>query len=634
MGKRGGIASIEPQNTPDLRLVAKPETRGPRQPDEPSLPPGCPVKPLGRLGSASFYLDELGQLARQGTKDWNDVAILTLFGRQSDWLEDKFPRYGKPEKDKETGEQYFPVVGFDYAAVKKSLIDAASRAGIFDPQGRVRGRGAHRGDDGELVLHCGDAVLIAGARRVNGETLAPYWHEPGVVDGYVYETKPAIPRPAADHEIEGPPGEATLHAALELLKFLKTWNWVRPLVDPMLLFGEIGAMMIAGGLTRWRPHIWVTGSRGTGKSTLIGKDGLIDALMGSSAIFTADATEAAIRQITGAQTLPIVFDELEASAQNDKSNAIIRLARLASSGADIYRGSASHEAASFKAQTCFVFSSILIPPMLAQDRSRLAILDLQELPDGAGVTLDRRHWAKIGALVRRRMVDQWPRFAATLERYAIALGDAGHGQRGQDQYGTMLACADLMLFDGIDDDEDDGDRFAEWAQRLNFATLAEAQDEQPDELDAAQHLASSYMHARGGDDRETVARVIGKALRAHDTDMALRSRARLEAAGMRLVAINWTGDKASVRDAMPGQPVYLAIAPRHNVGMRQIFDRTTWQDGVWMQSFRRIKGAVKRLKCKIDGIAIWGVAVPIDAICAIDADQDEVRICEEKGPEA
>lgn len=626
-----GIADIKAQDAPDLR----PANDGPRdrEPDRPVLPPRCPVTPLGKLGTASFYLDEHRQMIRMGTKDWNDVGILSLFGRGADYLEEQWPRFGKPVKNKETGETEYPIVGFDYAAVKKALVVAASHAGIFDPEGHVRERGAHKGKDGELILHCGDAILIGGLLRVNREPRPAAWKEPGLIDGYVYPTKSGIPKPHPQPVSPAP--------ACKLLALLKTWRWRRPSIDPVLMLGLLGAMDVAGALP-WRPHGWITGSKGTGKSTINGEHGLISMLKGDGVIRTADTTEAGIRQLTKLQTLPIMFDEAEAEEQGERMKALIKLARLASSGAKIHRGSQDHTAAEFAAQTCFLFSSILVPPMQSQDRSRLTVFELDELPKGAGIKLDPEEWREVGAQCRRRMVDQWPRYAETLEAYQIALAAEGHSQRGQDQYGALLACADLLMFDSAEGlmveafdpvaEEVIPPRVAEWAGLLRFANLAEAQDDRPDEVDCATHLASSYLHAKGGEDLKTVSGVIRDAMQMRNEDQFKRARARLETAGMRLVnMVDKGGGAIGAKAATACEPVYLAIAGRRNVGLRRLFEKTVWQDGVWAQSFGRLKGSIKRVKMKFSGNQDWAVLVPLDHICELTTDDEDAHLQGEDG---
>jgi hypothetical protein len=634
-----GIASIPPRPAPDLRdkahggkgsatIDAPPPIDG--EEGAPPLHPGCPVQPLGRLGTASYYLDEMGQLVRQTTKDWNDVCILSLFGRQTRWLETPgrgWPKYGKPVVDKDTGETEYPIVGFDYAKCKKALIEAASHKGIFDPQGRVRGPGAHRGADGELILHCGDAVMIGGQARINGAPIAEVWHRPGLIGDMVYPTADALPRPDT--------GAASVEAGFKLLGKLKTWNWRRPIIDPVLMLGQIGALAVAGALA-WHPHSWVTGGRGTGKSSLLGKGttpGLVPLLFGRALIVTADATEAGLRQMTTQKTLPILFEELEPDPNNGKAKAVIELARKASSGADIFRGGSDHQAAGFKAETSFVFSSILIPPMMTQDKSRLAILELDPLEAGGPkLQLDRREWEAVGRAIIRRMVDQWHRFEATKDAYGEALAAQGHDARGQDQFGTLLACHDLLIYDGLADSEDlgaeeiGGDRFADLARHLGAAQMAEAIGAMGDDGECIEQLRTSFMHARGGDDRETVAQTIINAISDFHGDASKRARARerLQTVGLRIGTVTTGKDGAhGFKDDMLSDPVYLAVAGGGNVGLRALFEKSRWYDGGWSQSLIRAPGAIGRVKVRFAGAKpAWAVCVPISAVVSLKDDDE------------
>ncbi|KQX19349.1 MULTISPECIES: hypothetical protein [unclassified Sphingomonas] len=630
-----GIADIKPQDAPDLR----PSNDGPedREPDRPLLPAGCPVTPLGRLGTASYFLDEARQMVKMSTKDWNDVCIMTLYGRQYNFLEQNWPRYGKPVKDPATGKEYYPIVGFVYADVKKAMVQAASFAGIFDPEGKVRERGAHRGSDGELILHCGDRVLIGGLKRVNGESRPTRWADPGLVDGYVYPTKPGIPKPAPESPDTAP--------AAKTYAMLKTWNWVRPSTDPWLLLGLLGAMAVAGALP-WRPHGWITGSRGTGKTTLNGEHGLIAIMFGDGVIRTADATEAGIRQLTKLQTLPIMFDEREPSEQGTASDPVIKLARLASSGSKIHRGSQDHTAQEFAAQTCFLFSSILVPPMLAQDRSRLTFFELKKLEDGSGIRLDPVEWRQNGAQLRRRMVDQWPRFQETLEAYQLGLMRVGFDQRGQDQYGTLLACVDLLMFDsaaGLLEEKYDPiaedvmpSRVAEWAERLRFIMTSEQQDDRADEADAATHLASSYLHTKGGEDLEPISRVLRKGMMMTNDQVLNRARSRLSAVGLRLVnkvdKIDKNGQPVvGIKPAVLGERVYVAIGGKRLLGLAKLFEKTVWAGGVWGQSFGRLPDAIKGVDVKFDGIKDRATLVPLEHICSLEIDDEDRPLLPEQG---
>ena len=160
-----------------------------------------------------------------------------------------------------------------------------------------------------------------------------------------------------------PARRGTTEAAAEILETLETWNWSRPDIDPMVTLGVICAQQIGGALD-WRPVTWVTGDQATGKSTL---QRLLRYLHGGSSglLQASDATEAGIRSVIGYSSMPVALDELEPDddPKKGKAAAIIRLARIAASGDQILRGSTDQKGYQGNAYSCFLFSSILVPPL-------------------------------------------------------------------------------------------------------------------------------------------------------------------------------------------------------------------------------------------------------------------------------
>src|SRR5690606_30061730 len=133
----------------------------------------------------------------------------------------------------------------------------------------------------------------------------------------------------------------------------------------------------------------------------------------------------------------------------------------------------------------------------------------------------------IGRQFMKRLADQWHRFANTLHRYREALAEQGHGGRSQDQFGVLLACADLLLYD-----ETDGEVVLERAEWLKASTLAEKALDLADEEEIVEFLANSFLPAqRGGDEPEPIVRHVRAALEV-DGDKA---RERLENFGLAIV---------------------------------------------------------------------------------------------------
>ncbi len=133
------------------------------------------------------------------------------------------------------------------------------------------------------------------------------------------------------------------------------------------------------GILNWRPHVWITGRAGSGKSFIM--DFIRRLLKGCSANFQGNTTEPAIRQTINNSARPIVIDEFDPSGEKSYSdqNNIVAFARACSSGDSppIVKGSSAGQATYYTAKSMFVIGSIV--PRLEQDSdiSRFAVVELQ-----------------------------------------------------------------------------------------------------------------------------------------------------------------------------------------------------------------------------------------------------------------
>jgi energy-coupling factor transporter ATP-binding protein EcfA2 len=533
----------------------RPPGRPPKAPDRAAgeIFPGSAVTALGVDGKYFQYLDCLQQLRAVDTHT-RDV-IRGLYGGRSDLLERAWPRWSRSETDPK-------IIGWVHEDGAAAMQRACAEKGVWAARERVRGPGAWPDGQGGLILHCGDKVLLRGPK--GGDD----WRRPGEIGGVVYPAGPPGPRPA---DCDDGAGRA---AADELLAAIGTWRWRRPEVDAQIALGWTVAAMVGGALA-WRPLAWVTGDRGTGKSTLLE---LIGALMGGETglVRASDASEAGIRQAVMHATLPVTLDELEAEADNRRQLAVVKLARQAASGGFVLRGGADHKGQEFRVRSCFLFSSILLPPILDQDISRIALLELDQLPRGATPPkIDPAHWAALGRRIRRRCWDLWPRLHETLELYRAALARAGHGARGCDQFGTLLALADLVLHGG----EPDGEVLDGWAARLAAGAVADQTDESDSWQRMLGHLCSQVLDVYRSGIRFTVGELIAAAADLPDNGTGFdwrEARKHLRRIG---IGIEGTRDEARVE-----------IANQHD-SLSALFRDTRWAAGVHRQDVRRIPGA-------------------------------------------
>jgi hypothetical protein len=550
------------------------------------LPVDCPVHPIGVFGENYFFLDELSQLRILKAGHMSRLNIQSLFGSKLGLLTDYFPRMDKEGT----------ISGWRPEKASERLMIAASRKGIWDPGEKIRGQGGWRGEEDELIFHLGDQIFVGRSPHPPSNPKEKQTPEktikPGVVGDFVYPAFPKLPPPFE--------GKAKPDGVLELLDLIKTWNWRRKEVDPLLLLGWLGAAMLGGAL-KWRPLIWVSGDKGTGKSTL--HDGVLKPVFDGAIISVSDTTAAGIWQKVGHATLPIAIDELEAEADNRRTASVIKLARQAASGGVVLRGGADHAGAEFKARSCFLFSSILIPPLMGQDKSRIAVLDLGKI-SGLPPNINPKRMREIGQQIKRRLIDGWGRLHDTIEILRQALADVGFDSRGIDQFGTLIACADIMMQDNLMDT----DSAREWAELLRDAAESEKEDNLADHDRCLEHLVTSLVDVyKGGQRRQLgewiatgcgVVKIPGFAVEFEEVNAGLGSF------GLRIIE--------------KGGGKWLAVANSHQ-GLQTIFKDTQWASqpgttGVWMQSLRRVDGAVAHNGLRFNGVAARATIIPVDKV--------------------
>ena len=490
----------------DAALAPPPIERDPDEPPPPTgrgrrLPRGFPITPLGHNGGVFYFLDRSFQLRQVAGEKLVRAAIRTLAVGDNAALIEAAPRMGAkgPSRTNWDGEILADIL-------QRGCYDK----GIIDVTERVRGPGAWRDPDDSLVLHCGDRVL-------RGPRDSP----PGEYGGYIYPAGEPIPKPAPLLSLAGDRSPAR-----DLLALLKTWNWARPEIDPHLLLGWIGAAKIGGAL-HWRPTLWPTGDLSTGKSTLLN---LLRLIFGAAAVhYITDSTAAGIWQRVKHSSLPVMLDEAEAETTHERMRRLVNLARQASSGAIVLRGGADHQATSFTVRSCFLFSSILMPGLPAQDWSRITHLDLMTLAGARPPPMPPAKMAEIGAALSRRLVDHFGRLPAVLEAWRKALIDHGHDARGADQYGTLLACAELLL---SDDETIATDWLDLWGERLSPKNVQGFGDSKRDH-DRCVDRIMSYVPDPFRQARRTIAQWCADALRA-DVDQPATANGVLETWGLKV----------------------------------------------------------------------------------------------------
>jgi putative DNA primase/helicase len=342
--------------------VPEPEVIEPRDEIEESRPPSeCPFRILGSDGDRFYYLPLSNRRIVSLTASQHKKLEFLQLAPAWYW-ENQFPSGG--------GESV------DWFAAANALISQASLKD-FD-LGQVRGRGAWL-DGKKTVFHAGSHLIVNGEARNFEE------HE----GEYTYPRAKPLGLDLCN--------ALSAQQTRKLLELLGCIQFKNPL-DHKFLAGWLAVAPICGAL-EWRPHIWLSGASGTGKSWIVSN--IIRPLLGPIALFVQSvSTEAGIRQALGCDALPVCFDEAESEREADQKRmqSVLVLARQASRESDskIMKGTASGQALSWHVRSCFMFASIGVAATQRADQSRVTVLEL--LPE------------------HQRVVDRWPEMVELWEQ--------------------------------------------------------------------------------------------------------------------------------------------------------------------------------------------------------------------------
>ena len=456
MADQADTVAEVPEGAEDADIVAEApeEDAEDAEPREEHVPfDDAPFKPLGVHEGVYYAMAPYGQIVGNRVSSLSNRATLIDLARLQ-WWQEHF-KGGTSA----TG-------NVNWTAATDAFMDACQREGVFQP-GRVRGRGFWRDDDSRIVSHFGDRLLPPDVKHyVDPEHYGEH--------GSVY---PRLQRMAG-------PSSKTVMDIERTRKIVELFEDL-PLesrIQCLLLLGWLVLAPFSGALP-WRPHAWIGGPSGCGKSTIL--EQVIRPLLAGMAMFREGmTTEAGIRQHLGSDCLPVIIDENE---QNDRKAAanvqnVLRLARSASSGGTITKGTPHGKELTYEVRSMYLFSSIVVSLRHEADKTRVSVLmmkDHQSLdPDKRRKdwnALKRRIDEQITTRAGRELVArtlQWFRdgrfdqaYRVTRRAVETVLGDA----RAADQYGTLLTGVQMLMSDEIPNEEE----ARHWLKDLGLGAIRE-----------------------------------------------------------------------------------------------------------------------------------------------------------------
>lgn len=309
------------------------------------------VNPLGHHGGKYYYVNT----------QTSEIFNLPASTHTPDNLMAQAPRkywgqkYGF-KKDKENN----PLKTPDWDQVKESLFQLQRNIGFFEAE-KIRGIGGWI-DRGAIVFNSGKHLFI------DGEKLPISEHS--LQTDYIYEARKNI-----DINLDE---QLTKEEISSIEKCFSLVRYKNP-GDMVYMIGTI-ILAQAPGFWAWRSHQWITGSRGTGKSTILS---WLDSLIFTNGTgIIENATAAGIRGELGASAVTCILDEAEAGTPEARKrmNQVMEQARQSSSntGSKALRGTSTGESVSYQLNSLFIMGSIQTSLNNAADISRFNVIDLEK----------------------------------------------------------------------------------------------------------------------------------------------------------------------------------------------------------------------------------------------------------------
>lgn len=252
-----------------------------------------------------------------------------------------------------------PTNSPDWHKVIEELGKRIIKAGPFNFS-KVRGLGAWVEND-DIIVNLGDKLFYK-------NQFYPLFNH-GIETDHFYEAgsllKLDFERPLNDYDC------AKFVEAFRMLKYKNKTDYI-------LLLGWLFSSQVFAALP-WRPHLWITGDRGSGKSTVLN---YVHACLKFS-ILIQDSTVSGIRQRLGNNACCIINDESEPNNDKDRERLaeLLTLARQCStrSNYEVLRGSAGGKALSYNTNANFFMGSIQIAKMNGADTSRFFVLEMESI---------------------------------------------------------------------------------------------------------------------------------------------------------------------------------------------------------------------------------------------------------------
>jgi len=520
-----------------------------------------------------------GKIIRVGVGNLSNSGVLAaICGRG--FLEQRFTKFTKDGAE------------IDTKTAAMVISNDCSAKGGFRDEERIFGTGVWLADDGTVVVNTHNAVYMG-----NGETIERFdENRKEIYLGNGSMTPPDF------LEVSD---EDYWRVCGKIDDDLDTWTWDDPVMGSMLVMGWM-VMSVFLGMVERRPHTWIVGPRGSGKSRLLSYIRSVLAGYVKHTDMGASVTEAGIRQALQDSCFPFILDELEKentdnghkmSTAIDQVLKIMRSAYSASS--KVIKGTADQRGIEFRIQTSVMAASIAEPALEPADRTRVVMVKLKPR-QGAGGKPPKNLSREEAATFFWGTIQRWGQFQriynVVMERWDDLAGTliSGDGDgREAETFGTILA-ASMLLVRNIQTEEHILKALTEMLTRIR-AQLEDVREGTAEHdiilgtiltqnVTVEYHEVDDEGHERINRETRAVGQLVVNLVNGGQSSDEVRALAQI---GLRVM--NKDGQQ------------YLAVAVRHS-GLAGLLRGTRYnKDGAWAGGLKDVPGAICKHSTRISG---------------------------------
>jgi hypothetical protein len=366
-------------------------------------------------GKIHFWSSENKKIYAHDLKSLQFDQLVQIGGQE---IRNKVGRGRRYDQEGEDGSMLIP-----FQSLKEWLIIEASRRqlGILS----YFGQGIHLLKDGRLLIVNGGEGYVW-----DGNKFAPQDHP--LVGGRLIDWNKGrhwIDFSSVQKMVNSMTINKSKEIVAEACELVNQWGFADQ--QDVYLFAGWMLAQIVQPVWSWRPHLWLTGSAGSGKTQLLS---LLEGLSGPLAMRREgkSLTEAGFRQDMGSDGVYAFIDEFEKSEHRD---ALIEYLRSASRGGTIVKGTTAQKPVHFFIRHSVLLASIEYSLARSAERSRFLIVELKKddsrkpvLPNAAKMEELRLQilgfalWASFRAKTLIETLGRIPGFEDRLvESYAVPL---------------------------------------------------------------------------------------------------------------------------------------------------------------------------------------------------------------------